>query len=330
MRKNSVKEKFRLIFENSPVAIWEEDISALKDLRKYLKDRTVTNAHKYLSEHKEVFFKTFSAVRILSANKAALAMCGAANKDQIIPGFAKNLTKEIFEAMVGKFVALLNGKPSFEAEIRGKNLKGKSYEVLFRVSVPEDCLKDFSRAIITLQDITEQKKMERHLRTLAQLDSLTKLYNHRTILARLDAEFLRAKRYGSSLSCMMIDVDHFKVINDEYGHQKGDQVIRRVANALRQSVRQVDVIGRYGGDEFLVILPETKAQNAKVAAARIQALFESKKFQVRSEKSISLALSIGISGYPAKDIKETKDLVAKADNAMYAAKKMGRNRIVIA
>lgn len=329
MGKNYSQEKFRLIFENSPVAIWEEDISALAGLRKYLKDRTVTNAQKYLSEHKEIFVKTFSAIRILNANKAALDMCGAANKEQIIPGFARNFTKEIFDAMVGKFVALLSGKSSFEAEIRGRNLRGKNYEVLFRVSVPEECRKNFSRAIVTLQDITELKKMERHLRTLAQLDSLTKLYNHRTILNRLDAEFIRAKRYGSSLSCMMIDVDHFKVINDEYGHQRGDQVIRRVAHTLRQSVRQVDVIGRYGGDEFLVILPETKAQNAKVAATRIQNLFDSKKFQVRSEKSVSIALSIGISGYPAKDIKETKDLVAKADKAMYAAKKMGRNRIVI-
>ncbi len=330
MRKNYSREKFRLIFENSPVPIWEEDISALVELRKYLKDRTVTNIHKYLLEHKELFAKTFSSLRILNANKAALAMCGAMDKDQIIPGFARNLTKEIFEAMVGKFAALLSGKTYFEAEIRGKSFKDKSYEVLFRVSLPEESRGNLSRAIVTLQDITELKKMERHLRTLAQLDSLTKLYNHRTILNRLEAELIRAKRYGSSLSCLMIDVDHFKIINDEYGHQKGDQVIRRVANTLRQSVRQVDVIGRYGGDEFLVILPETKAQNAKVAATRIQAVFELKKFQVRSDQSILIALSIGISGYPDKQVKEVKDLIAKADKAMYAAKKMGSNRIVIA
>src|SRR3989344_7749780 len=115
---------------------------------------------------------------------------------------------------------------------------------------------------------------------------------------------------------MMIDVDHFKVINDAYGHQKGDQIIRRVAAALKKSIRQVDVIGRYGGDEFFIILPETKAQNAKTAAARIQNIFATKGFIIRANTAVKVALSIGISGFPANNVKEAKDLITRSDNAM--------------
>jgi len=323
------QERFELIFENSPVAIWEEDLSALIRLREDLKKRTVTNLRKYLLEHPDLIRQTYQEIKILNINRAALQVTGAETKEQLVANLGKFFTKELSHVLVDKFVALLQGKQFFQAELKVRSFRGKVYDALLKVSIPAEYVKTLRHAIVTLEDITESKKMERHLRNLAQVDSLTKLYNHRTIIQRLEAEFARAKRYGSSLSVMMIDVDHFKVINDAYGHQKGDQIIRRVAAALKKSIRQVDVIGRYGGDEFFIILPETKAQNAKTAAARIQNIFATKGFIIRANTAVKVALSIGISGFPANNVKEAKDLITRSDNAMYAAKKAGRNRIVL-
>jgi len=321
------EERFRLIFENSPIAIWEENLSALADLKKHLQSRTVTNIHKYLTEHPQLVKKTFRKIKICDVNKAALKLYGAKTKSDLITNLGKVFTKTTLDVLVGEFSSLLEGKTLFEAEFKSRTLKGAVNDVLLKVSVPDEYKYTFERVIVTMQDISERKRLERHLRKVAQLDSLTRLYNHNSINQRLEAEFLRAKRYGSSLSCMMIDLDHFKVINDEFGHQKGDQVIKQVANTLKGSIRQVDVIGRYGGDEFFVILPETETKNAITAAKRIQKIFESKKFKIRNAVYIEIALSIGISGYPAKGVKAYRELVTRADKAMYAAKKSGRNRI---
>ncbi|MFA5087398.1 MAG: sensor domain-containing diguanylate cyclase [Candidatus Omnitrophota bacterium] len=329
MEKRYEQERFRLIFENSPIAIWEEDISALALLQKHLQDRTVTNIRKYLIEHPQLVKKTFRGIRILDVNKAALKLYGAKTKEELVTNLGKTFTKNTLDILINEFSALLEGKTFFEAEFKSRTIQGVLYDVFMKVSLPDEHKKTFSRVVVTMQDISERKRLERYLRRIAQLDSLTKLYNHNTINQRLEAEFIRAKRYGSSLSCMMIDLDHFKIINDEYGHQKGDRIIYQVASTLKSSIRQVDIIGRYGGDEFLVILPETKAQNARMAALRIQQIFTQKQFLISKGTSIRIALSIGISGFPEKGVKASRDMVARADKAMYQAKNAGRNRIAI-
>src|SRR6185503_10581854 len=111
------------------------------------------------------------------------------------------------------------------------------------------------------------------LKRLAQTDGLTSVLNHGTIRERLEEEFMRARRYKLDLSILMIDMDKFKQINDERGHQKGDLVLRQTANLIKENLREVDLVGRYGGDEFMAILPETSPQNARYAAERIRALF---------------------------------------------------------
>jgi len=327
--RNYQQEKFKLIFENSPIAIWEEDFSILLKLKKYLMSRKVVNIHQYLTRNPDVVKRTFRGIKVLDVNRAALKLYGVETKQQLVANFGKVIRPEMVNVLISEFTDLLEGKRYFEAEFKTLTSKGKRYDVLLKVSIPKEYQDSFSRAIVTIQDISDQKKLERHLRKVAQLDSLTQLYNHHTIVERLEAEVLRSKRYGSSLSCMMIDVDHFKIINDKYGHQKGDTVIKRVAQTFRRSLRQVDIVGRYGGDEFFIILPETKASNAKIAAQRLQTIFASKEFFIRSHVSVKMALSIGICGYPDEDIKEVKDLIAKADQALYTAKHEGRNRIVV-
>jgi len=327
-KKSDQDEKFKAIFDHSPIAIWEEDMSALAKLRTDLDKKTVTNINKYLSEHPELVKRTFKSFKILDVNRAAVDLYGAKNKQQLVSRFGKTFSKEFFEVLVDEFTALLSGKLFYEAEFKAKTMDKKKHDVLLKVSVPEKQKNTLSNVIVTLQDITDQKKVERYLRKMAQLDSLTRMYNHSTINQRLDSEFHRAKRYGSSLSCLMIDVDHFKVINDEFGHQKGDVIIKKVADTIKDSVRKVDVVGRYGGDEFLVILPETKPSSARIAADRIQNVFTSKIFKAGNHP-VKIALSIGIAGFPMKGVRDPKDLIARADKAMYAAKKTGRNKVVL-
>lgn len=163
---------------------------------------------------------------------------------------------------------------------------------------------------------------------VAQTDPLTYLYNRRAIVRELQDEVMRAERYGSLLSISIIDVDHFKAINDMYGHPVGDEVLRQMANHLREGIRSPDVIGRYGGEEFIIILPSSGAKAAAEQAARLCKQIGETTLQVK-EHSIRITLSIGVA--QLKIGEDTWDsLLKRADNAMYEAKEQGRGRWVVA
>lgn len=163
---------------------------------------------------------------------------------------------------------------------------------------------------------------------VAQTDPLTYLYNRRAIVRELQDEVMRAERYGSLLSISIIDVDHFKAINDMYGHPVGDEVLRQMANHLREGIRSPDVIGRYGGEEFIIILPSSDAQAAAEQAARLCKQIGETILQVK-EHSIRITLSIGVAQLRIGE--DTWDsLLKRADNAMYEAKGQGRGRWVVA
>jgi len=158
-------------------------------------------------------------------------------------------------------------------------------------------------------------------------DDLTRLYNHKYFVRRLGDEFKRSKRYNSSLSCMMIDLDNFKRINDTYGHQAGDKVLKDIAKVLRKSVRETDMIARYGGEEFSVILPNSVREDALRLAERIRSAVRNFIFDCIKEGEI-ITVSIGVTTYPHPDITDFDSLVRKADNALYKAKEGGKDRVV--
>lgn len=177
-----------------------------------------------------------------------------------------------------------------------------------------------------LQDRINSKK--RQLEDMSFTDALSGLYNHRYLQQRMNEEFKRAQRYNDPLSCVMVDVDHFKQANDTHGHQFGDMVIREVAAILRQCVREHDIITRYGGDEFLIILPRTHFTGSLAVAERIWKTMAAHNFS-DGTASMRLSASIGISFFPNKNVSGPEQLISHADEALYKAKRDGRNKICL-
>ncbi|OGJ89276.1 MAG: hypothetical protein A2268_10340 [Candidatus Raymondbacteria bacterium RifOxyA12_full_50_37] len=175
-----------------------------------------------------------------------------------------------------------------------------------------------------LLDELDQKNKE--LMKLSITDGLTKLYNHRFLQERFDFEFKRAKRYSGLLSCLIIDLDHFKQVNDTYGHQFGDLVLCEIAEILKRKSREVDICGRYGGEEFM-ILTNLSLQDATIFAERIHGAVEKNVFS-NGTHSIHITISVGIADY-RNDITTKQQLIERADTALYQAKHEGRNTVRI-
>ena len=178
-----------------------------------------------------------------------------------------------------------------------------------------------------LQDALRERN--RQLTEMVLLDGLTGLCNRRHLMERLSEEVLRAQRYRLPLSCLMLDLDHFKRVNDTYGHQAGDAVLRQFAGILRASARNVDVLGRYGGEEFTIVLPQTGPEGARTLAERIRQRVADTAFDIGGQ-TISCTTSVGVAAAPEGDIPATDWLIARADEALYRAKAAGRNQVVLA
>ena len=158
-------------------------------------------------------------------------------------------------------------------------------------------------------------------------DSLTGLYNRWYVMDKIEAEINRSLRHGAPLSLMMLDIDHFKVVNDTYGHMAGDQVLQSVGKLLRESCRVYDVPGRYGGEEFCILLPETRLDNTSVVANRIRERLEATGVELPGA-SVIVTASIGIAALDSADTLLTgTGLIDRADKALYVAKEQGRNRV---
>jgi diguanylate cyclase (GGDEF)-like protein len=168
------------------------------------------------------------------------------------------------------------------------------------------------------------------LYSLAITDSITKLYVHRYFQLRLEEEVARSRRYNSTISLLMCDIDHFKDINDTYGHQQGDMMLREISKILRQNVRTTDIAARYGGEEFAIILPETTQADAKIVAERIRRDVSNYEFPsiISGQPPIKCSMSIGVAGFPL-NADDKDQLIQKADSSLYRAKDMGRNKVIL-
>ena len=170
--------------------------------------------------------------------------------------------------------------------------------------------------------MTEEKRLEDELRRLSTTDGLTGLFNRRHMDSVLDVEFSRASRTGAPLAVMMFDIDHFKKFNDTHGHEQGDRVLKAVARGFAETLRKHDMAFRYGGEEFIAILPETPLEGAAALAERLR-----KEIEGGEVDGLRVTISIGVAAYPEIPAATGEALVDAADQALYVSKEGGRNRV---
>jgi len=173
------------------------------------------------------------------------------------------------------------------------------------------------------QAMADKEKLER----LANFDSLTGLYNRRAILGKLHELINRANRYKEDFSLSMLDIDHFKRVNDHYGHLTGDEVLEKIATLIHRNIRDTDIVGRYGGEEFIIILPKTNLSSAWVAAERLRSIIEKAEMKDSAGNVFAITVSQGLSGWERGE--DIHSLISRADEALYKAKEKGRNRVQI-
>jgi diguanylate cyclase (GGDEF)-like protein len=188
------------------------------------------------------------------------------------------------------------------------------------------------RTHLELKHTTDQLKCAlAELERLAHVDPLTDILNRRSLFAAVEQEFNRASRYNAPFSLLMLDVDHFKQINDKYGHAVGDRALIALTKVVSDALRKVDVLGRYGGEEFVVMLPQTESQQALAVAHRIRLLVEAMAISMQEEnqtrldaEKLHITISVGVSTYRPGDTLVDK-IFERADRALYCAKDAGRN-----
>jgi diguanylate cyclase (GGDEF)-like protein len=189
----------------------------------------------------------------------------------------------------------------------------------------EKALDELDRRVI--ERTRELTEANRKLRELSMTDCLTGLFNQRHFLRELETEFGKALRYGRSLALLLVDIDHFKDVNDRYGHPCGDLVLRNVAGLLKGRLRKSDITARIGGDELAIILPETTMSKALAVAKKLR-WYLGKSSLACNGKSFRITCSIGLAAVPDRGIENWNALLESADKSLYRAKREGRNTVV--
>jgi diguanylate cyclase (GGDEF)-like protein/PAS domain S-box-containing protein len=210
-------------------------------------------------------------------------------------------------------------------EVKFKKKDGTVFDCARTVTARRDSNGNIVAFQGIMRDITSERRDHDELQRLASYDMLTGLLNRRALLGRLEEWMQHVERYGGKFSVMMLDLDHFKRVNDTYGHQVGDHVLARTAEVLQRGLRQTDFVGRYGGEEFLVVMPHTTSAGARVVAERVRTLMQRTRIENSPGKSFTVTVSLGISARRQGDTIDS--LVGRADEALYIAKANGRNRV---
>lgn len=222
-------------------------------------------------------------------------------------------------------VILVTARDSTEDKVAGLDAGADDY-LTKPINFPE--LEARVRSMLRIRELQSELEVKnRELERLSITDGLTGLYNHRHVHEIVHEEFERAKRSDEPLSVVMLDLDFFKDVNDRYGHQAGDAMLRSMANILRETAREIDKLGRYGGEEFIAVLPGTTMESAAIFAERVREGVARHRFDVGTAK-LETTISAGVATHPDPAVGDPGDLVRLADEALYAAKAAGRNRVV--
>jgi diguanylate cyclase (GGDEF)-like protein/PAS domain S-box-containing protein len=301
------------------------DITAEKKLQKQVSNQsyllaTMLNnidAHIYIKDCERTFLYVNSRVAELFGDKAENII---GKKDtEILP---KDIAEHFYQS--DKQVFETNQKQVIEETVDSEDGEIRHY---ISTKIPFNQPNKLPALIGFSSDVTELYRLKEEFKKLANTDPLTSLYNRRFFTEQAEIEYHRARRYSLPLALFIIDIDHFKNINDEFGHPVGDQVLIEVTKQLKASLRQTDILARIGGEEFSILLPETSAQAAMNLAERVRK--EQNKLTITGDwqDEIKLSVSIGVSSFLSED--ESFDtMFSRADKALYQAKNYSRNKVM--
>lgn len=249
------------------------------------------------------------------------------------------LPSAFVESATIKAVPLPEYRPILDSALADLIEKGKPYDIEYKVRTVDtgelkevhstaELSQDKRTVFGVIRDVTESKKIEHELEHLVQIDPLTGVFSRRHFMAMTERELANAARYSTPLSVLMLDIDNFKQVNDTYGHQIGDLVLQQFGKLFLELLREVDIVGRYGGEEFSVVLPKTDLIQAFEVSERLRRAIERNEIPLEHGLPLKLTVSIGVSAF--KDAAENVDaLLARADLALYDAKHGGRNQVCV-
>ena len=283
-------DRFRLAFECSNVAIGMVDLEC-----------RILEANDSLAN---LLGFSVAALRRMNLNE----LWAPEEQAQALADFNDSIRKEEPKRTVERRFVKKDGEILLAEVTRGLLLNADGNPICFTFSI---------------RDITETRRLQARLEEQASTDPLTGAMNRTRIEERARFELMRSDRYGNKLSLLMIDLDHFKRVNDTYGHNAGDMVLRGFCDIARGLLRSIDILGRWGGEEFVALLPETSLGGAEIVAERLRSILESTEFDI----GVRVTASMGVASH--REDEEFASILGRADACLYKAKLGGRNRVVV-
>jgi diguanylate cyclase (GGDEF)-like protein len=304
--------RFHHLFMYAPISLWEEDYTAIKREFDRLRAQGVTDLRVFLAADPQAVDRFVHMIHILDVNQKTLDLFEAKDKETLLANLDQIFRDDMKRHFTNELVDLWDGKPFYDRESVNFSLSGDPVHVQLSWTLMPGAENDFSWVLVALQDVTARKKAEEYLRYLGTHDVMTGLYNR----AFFEETLLRLETHRRDpISVIIIDLNDLKVTNDRFGHHVGDKLIRRVAEVLKASVNDRQVIARIGGDEFIIIMPGENLERAMELIERIQSIVLVNNTYYR-EPELSLSLGAAMS---APDLSLEK-VITFADDEMYKDK----------
>ena len=307
------ERRFQALFEAAPISLWQEDYSAVKQFFDSLRADGVTDLNEYLASHPESVSHCMTLLKVLDVNQKTLELFKADSKDHLLTNLDQVFRDNMETHFKRELLDLWNGKLNYEQEGINYSLEGDPINILVDLRVMPGHEEDFGWVQVAIQDITMRKKAENYLRYLGTHDVLTGVFNRAYFEEQMNN--VAGKKDVEPISFIMADLNGLKVVNDQIGHQAGDNFIRRAAEVLKAAINENETVARIGGDEFAVLLSRTNEEEVANALERIRTLIPlNNKYYQGPELSIALGCATSQTG---ETLEKT---FGRADQQMYKEK----------
>ena len=298
------------------------DMSRIIGIARELKAKTILlEEYKRAVDESNIVCKTDTEGRIAYVNDEFCKAYGYNRKELLGRDYKVILHPPVDEGMLLAMQATISSKRIWKGILEHENKRGHSYFVDVTIVPILGADGEIVEFIYIGHDVTELVDGTERLKRLSATDILTQIYNRMAFNDFLDAELQRTQRYKTGISLIMFDIDHFKVVNDTYGHLAGDEALKALVKVVQLSIRKVDILARWGGEEFMILAPEATLEAAQELAERLRKAIEIHDFSLTEKITVSL----GVTTYRDQDSADS--IIKRVDNALYRAKDKGRNRV---